>query len=91
MKGVLEMTQKEAKKIKRKISEDGILMTGYICRIKENFTYDEIVLALCELEAQGLRLSNLEEWEQDAVLLTELIRQQNYQEFKSRSLPYIMC
>ena len=66
-------------------------MTGYICRIKENFTYDEIVLALCELEAQGLRLSNLEEWEQDAVLLTELIRQQNYQEFKSRSLPYIMC
>lgn len=88
------MTQREIKKIKRSIAENGAREQGYYCSIKNEFSFDEMMSAITELMEQGLYpidFLNLKEAEQDDILITELIRQQSYQDFKNKSLEYIMC
>lgn len=83
------MIQKEIKAIKREIVEDGILSRGYSWNIRKVFCCSEIIEALITLQESGIRLANEPEAFQDNFLLTELIKNQNYQDFKNKTLQYI--
>lgn len=84
------MTQKEIKTIKKNITNNGASWQGYACSIKDIFSFDEIIEAVIELENMGIRLDDLTEAVQDEYLITEIIKMQSYQEFKNKTLNYIL-
>lgn len=84
------MTKKQIKAIKKDITENGIINRGYWSTLKNVFGYDEIMEAVISLLGEGVKLNELKEWQQNAVVLTECIKQQSYHEFKEKTLRHIL-
>lgn len=84
------LTKKEVKELKKRINEESIINVGYYYSIKQEITFDETMQAIQELNAQGIYLSKFNEVQQDNIVLTEIIRDMNYQEFKRRISKHII-
>ena len=83
-------TKKEIKTIKKNIVENGVEFYGFYYSIKKVLQYDEIIEAVVELNNNGIDLLKLSETEQDDVIVYEVLKQSNYQDFKNRFLDYII-
>lgn len=83
------LTQKEIKEIKKEIAQNGILYVGYWEGLKDIFKYDEIVNTIQELNGNEYNFFKMDDYQKDAVILTELIIKMNYQTFKNNALQFI--
>lgn len=83
------LTQKEIKQIKKEIKQNGILYVGYWNGLKNIFKYDEIVNTIQELNGKEYNFFKMDDYQKDAVILTELIIKMNYQTFKNNALQFI--
>lgn len=83
------LTQKEIKEIKKEIKQNGILYVGYWNGLKDIFKYDEIIDTIQKLKENGYNFFKMDDYQKDAVILTELIIKMNYQTFKNNALQFI--
>lgn len=86
-------TQKEIKRAKREIIENGILYIGYWNSLTEQFNKDDFIDGMELLFDDGIRYNefwNLSDSEREVWILDVLISEMNYQDFKNKVFPHLL-
>lgn len=86
-------TKKEIKRVKREITENGILYIGYRKNLTKQFNKDDFIKGMEFLFEDGIgyeELWDLSDSKREEWVLDALISEMNYQEFKSKVFPHLL-
>ncbi|MDD6906596.1 MAG: hypothetical protein PUI98_07155 [Finegoldia magna] len=86
-------TQKEIKRAKKEITENGISYIGYWKSLTEQFNKDEFLEGMEFLFEDGISYKefwSLSDSEREVWILDALINEMNYQEFKLKVFPHLL-